>query len=92
IIEVRFKTPDENGRQTDVTGNYYACPLIVDDEGFDCRLLLSGRHLELGKTYQVPVKFMNWQLVQPRLHEGKSFILWEGKDVATGIIMHIETK
>lgn len=87
IIEVRFKTPEEQGRQTAVHGDYYGCPFIVDGEAFDCRLLLSGRRLELGKTYQVPVQFMNWQLVRPRLSAGKPFILWEGKDVATGKVV-----
>ena len=29
IIDVRFKTPEENGRQTAVTGDYYSCPFIV---------------------------------------------------------------
>jgi len=92
IIEVRFKTPEEHGRQTAVNGDYYGCPFIVDGEAFDCRLLLSSRRLELGKTYQVPVKFMNWQLVRPRLSEGKAFILWEGKAVATGKVVRLEVE
>jgi hypothetical protein len=82
------KTPEEHGRQTVVQGDYYGCP--VDGEAFDCRLMLSGRRLELGKTCHVPVKFMNWQLVRPRLSEGKSFILWEGKDIATGKAVCLE--
>ena len=90
IIEVRFKTPEEHGRQTAVQGDYYGYPFIVDGEAFDCRLMLSGCRLELGKTYQVPVKFMNWQLVRPRLSEGKSFILWEGKDIAIGKVVCLE--
>ncbi len=90
IIDVCFKTPEEHGRQTAVTGDYYSCPFIVDGEAFDCHLLLSGHPLELGKTYQVPVKFMNWSLVRARLSEGKSFILWEGKDVATGKVVCLE--
>jgi hypothetical protein len=90
IIEVRFKTPEEHGRRTAVQGDYYGCPFVVDGEAFDCRLLLSGRRLELGKIYQVPVKFMNWQLVRPRLSKGKSFVLWEGKDIATGKVVCLE--
>ena len=90
LIEVRFKASEEHGRQTAVHGDYYGCPFIVDDEAFDCRLLLSSRYLELGKTYQVPVKFMNWQLVRPKLSEGKAFILGEGKAVATGKVVRLE--
>jgi hypothetical protein len=33
---------------------------------------------------------MNWPLVRTRLSEGKSFILWEGKDVATGKVLCLE--
>ncbi len=90
IIEVRFKTSAEHGRQTTVHGDYYGCPFMVDNEAFDCRLLLHGRDLELGKTYQVPVTFMNWQLVRPRLSVGKAFMLWEGKHVATGKVVRLE--
>jgi hypothetical protein len=91
IIAVRFKTPEENGRQTAVHGDSYSCPCIVDGEAFDCRLLLAGRFLELGKTYQAPMKFMNWQLVRPRLSEGKAFSLWEGEDVAAGKVLYLAT-
>jgi hypothetical protein len=59
FIEVRFKTSAEGGRQTPITipahaGYYYDCPLFIDGEGFDCRILLKGVTLELGKTYDYP--------------------------------------
>lgn len=89
IIEVRFKMPNENGRQTAVSGDYYGCPLVIEGEAFDCRLLLAGRSLELGETNEVPVKFLNPQLVLPKLAVGKPIVLWEGKDVATGKVMRV---
>lgn len=90
IIEVRFKTPDEGGRQGDVTGGeFYGCPLFVEGEAFDCRLLLSGRTLQLGETYELPVKFLNPGLVLPKLSPGKSVKLWEGKDIATGKVVRL---
>ena len=58
IINVRFLTTAEGGRNTAVEGQFYACPLFVDNEGFDCRLLLEGRRLELGSAYEVPIKFL----------------------------------
>lgn len=96
IIEVRFKTTAEGGRLTAIGGtavvDYYACPFVIEGEAFDCRLLLGKRRLELGETYEVPVKFMSWQLVHPKLRAGASFALWEGKDVATGKVLRLQSK
>jgi hypothetical protein len=90
IIEVRFKTPDEGGRQGDVTGGeFYGCPLFVEGEAFDCRVLLSGRTLQLGETYELPITFLNPALVLPKLSPGKPVKLWEGKDIATGKIVRL---
>ena len=94
IIEVRFKTAAEGGRKSAVGGpevlvDYYSCPFVVDGDAFDCRMLLEHRVLELGKTYQVPVKFLSPQLVLPRLKEGKEFVLLEGKEVAAGKVLRV---
>jgi hypothetical protein len=94
IIKVRFSTPEEGGRRAAVQPSivdYYGCPFIVGGEAFDCRLLLQGRRLELGETYEIPVKFLNWRLVGPILAEGTPFVLREGEDVATGTVTRIVT-
>jgi hypothetical protein len=90
IIEVRFKMASEGGRQGDILGGeFYGCPLFVEGEAFDCRLLLSGRTLQLGETYELPVKFLNPALVLPKLLPGKSVKLWEGKEIATGKVVRL---
>jgi len=89
IINVRFLTPAEGGRNTAVEGQFYACPLFVDSEGLDCRLLLEGRRLELGSTYEVPVKFLYRELALPKLAVGKDVLLWEGRNVAKGRVVKI---
>jgi hypothetical protein len=91
-VKVRFKAAEEGGRQSAVGGDFYACPFLIDGKGFDCRLLLVGRRLELGETYEVPVKFLNLQEILPYLAEGQSFVLWEGKDVANGTVMSIHSR
>ena len=88
-IEVRFRTTEEGGRKTPVTGEFYACPLFIDGEPYDCRLLIKNKTLELGHTYEVPVKFLNRDLVVPKLFIGKNVILWEGRDVADGKVTRI---
>jgi hypothetical protein len=89
VIEVRFKTPSEQGRQGAIVGQVYGCPLIVDDEAFDCRIYLEGKTLELGKAYEVGVKFLNPQLALPHLSPGKAISLWEGREVATGKVKRL---
>jgi hypothetical protein len=63
------------GRNTAVEGQFYACPLFVDNEGFDCRLLMEGRRLELGSSHEVPVKFLYRELALPKLAVGKDVLL-----------------
>ena len=87
IIEVRFKKTTEGGRESAIVGDVYGCPLFVEGEGFDCRLLLTGKELQLGETYEIPVKFMNPDMVLPKLSIGKTITLWEGKDIATGKVV-----
>ena len=89
IIRVRFKKASENGRNSAVEGDFYACPLFIDGEAFDCRLLLTGTRLELGKYYDVPIKFLSRDLVISKLAVGKEVVLWEGKDVANGSIVSL---
>jgi len=89
VIQIRFKTTAEGGRRSDVASNVYGCPLFVDGEGFDCRLLLRDQTLHLGETYEVPIKFMNPDLILPKLVPGKSITLWEGKEIATGKVVRL---
>jgi len=89
IIEVRFKTTAENGRQGAITGEIYGCPLLVDNEAFDCRLYIKGQTLSLGETYKVGIKFLNPQLAMPHLLPEKTIGLWEGKEIATGKVVRL---
>ena len=94
IILVRFKTTAEGGRQSaivipDHSEKYYGCPLFIEGEAFDCRLLVQGKTLELGETYELPVQFLYPELALPKLSPGKSVRLWEGKDIAAGEVVRL---
>jgi hypothetical protein len=94
VIRVRFLTADECGRQTAIVipkdlDHHYGCPLFVDGEGFACRLLVTGRTIELGATYELPVKFLWPHNALPKLSLGKAVTLWEGKDIATGTVIKV---
>lgn len=88
-IEVRFRTTIEGGRKTPIIGDIYACPIFIDGEGYDCRLLIYGMKIDLGMPYEIPIKFLNRDLILPKLAIGKKIILWEGKDIADGKITKI---
>jgi hypothetical protein len=89
IISVRFKTNIEGGRRGNVvlTTQPYGCPIVVDEEMFESRFIITNMVLELGKTYELPVKFINPDIVLPKLSIGKTIMFWEGKIIATGKII-----
>lgn len=88
-IKIRFRTTAEGGRKTSVAGDFYGCPLIIDNEAYDCRLLIKDTTIELGQFYEIPVKLLNRGLALPKLYVGKKIMLWEGKEVADGEIIKI---
>jgi hypothetical protein len=91
IIKVRFKTTAEGGRQGPIIVDEtpYGCPLFVEGEAFDCRLLVSGQTLRLGAAYELPVKFLSPHLALSKLFPGKTVTLWEGKEIATGEVVRL---
>lgn len=88
-LNVRFKTSQEGGRNAPILGDFYSCPMFIDEEGFDCRLLVKGMLIELGQWYEVPVVFMNRDLVLSKLNVGKVVTFWEGKTVGVGKILKL---
>ncbi len=94
-IKVRFKTSEEGGRKTPVKRktplgpDFYGCPLMVDGKAYDCRLLIGDQEIELGKYYEIPVKFLAKNLALPNLAVGKNIILLEGKEIANGQVIKI---
>jgi hypothetical protein len=94
IIEVRFKTTGEGGRQNNIViaETPYGCPLFVDGEAFDCRLLLTGQTLVLGGTYELPIKMLRPDLALKKLSTGKTVSLWEGKEIATGKVVRLSSE
>jgi hypothetical protein len=94
-IKVRFKTSEEGGRKTSVKRkmplgpDFYGCPLVVDGKAYDCRLFIGDNGIELGKYYEIPVKFLDKDSALPNLSVGKNITLWEGKEVATGQVTKI---
>ena len=89
VIRVRLLTRAEGGRTIPVSGKHFGCPLIIDDEYFDCRLILMDMELQLGLSYDVPVVFLDAATVMPKLKIGKQLSLWEGKIIGHAKIMSV---
>jgi hypothetical protein len=94
-IKVRFRTSEEGGRKTSVKRktplgpDFYGCPLMIDGKAYDCRLFIGDNEIELGKYYEIPVKFLDKDLALPNISIGKDITLWEGKQVADGKVTRI---
>lgn len=86
---MRFFLAEEGGRSSEINGKFYGCPMLVDNEGFDCRLMLDGQSLKLGSTYEIAVKFLNKDLALPKLFSGKEFFYGREKKIARGSIVKI---
>ena len=90
VIRVRFLSTEDGGRESPIVGDKYGCPLMVNEEGFDCRFVLNKHsHFELGEVYEIPVKFLNPELALEALQEGAKITLWEGKVIARGMVIKI---
>jgi hypothetical protein len=79
------------GRAKAIPAARFGCPFVYDGEAFDCRLLLEQTHTALapGDCADVLIKFLNPDLVKPRLTPGAKFKLWEGGDFADGEVLTI---
>lgn len=80
-----FKT---GGRQGRIVAPKFKCPLLFEDELFECCLFLDQGHLDLGVTQAgIEIEFLHPELVVSRLKPGALFHLWEGKTIGYG---HVE--
>jgi hypothetical protein len=86
LIHVKFKTTEEGGRKSPLQKGIYSCPMIIDQEAFDCRILIKDDLVKLGQFYEFQVKFLNYSLVEKNISIGKKIALWEGKEVAVGVV------
>lgn len=87
VINARFLTPEEGGRNGAVQGIFYGCPLIKGGKAFDCRMLLAGQRIELGVTYQIPLKFLFSQDALQEIFVGDTVAIWEGHEVGSGVVI-----
>jgi len=89
VVSVRFLSSAEGGRQGDIMGQVYACPLFVAGRALDCRLLLREGRAVLGESYELPVAFLSPEEALATVNVGADVELWEGKTIARGRVLHV---
>ncbi len=91
VARVTMLTSDAGGKISAIPAVRYGCPLFINGQGFDCRLLLdqAGYGLEPGATAEVPIKFLYFDLVRNLLVPKTLFTLWEIRHFAEGEILQV---
>ena len=91
IAKVSMLPTDQGGKKKSIPPIQFGCPIQLDGEGFDCRLLLDqiGKGLAPGETIIVPIKFLYPELARPRLKLGLRFTLYEIGKIGDGEILEI---
>ena len=85
IIRVRLLTEEEGGRKGDIEEQKYSCPLFSNGKAYDCRFVKSvAFKYQLGKVYEIPVKFLRPDLVMEKLYIVAKISLWEGETIGEG--------
>jgi len=96
LIVVRFLLPEEGGLKHDIVSALpdgqpipFGCPLFVDGQGFDCRVMGEKTRFKLGEQYTLRIKFLSPDLALPHLAEGKKVELWGGRVIARGVVLSV---
>jgi hypothetical protein len=82
---------DAGGKAVTIPPVQFRCPLLINGELFDCRLLLNqtGTSLSPGRTADVPIKFLYLDLVRNLLMPGAKFALWDMQNFADGTVLEV---
>lgn len=90
-INVKFYKTEENGRKSPTSSDYFGTIFVIGSDYHDCRLFLNetGSILPGDCKFNVPVKFLCWDLVFPKLKIGSKFHLWDGRNIAEGEVSEI---
>lgn len=90
IADILFYKTSDGGRKSHIFGEFYACPIIINDVGYDCRINIKGKLIELGKCYELEITFLNRESAMKSIKVGKEFDIWEGKIIGKGAVKIIK--
>ena len=88
MAKVFLYLTENGGREGPTPDNRLACPMVIQNEMFDCWLLLDGiGSIAPGDTVVVPIIFTMPEIVLDILNPGDKFQLWEGRIVGEGVVL-----
>jgi hypothetical protein len=91
IARVTMYPSDAGGKSSAIPPVQFRCPLSINGELFDCRLLLNQAGVSLlpGCSTDIPIKFLYLDLVRDMLVPGAQFALWDMRNFAEGTILEV---
>jgi len=90
LAKVTFYSTEIGGRKGVTPHDIFGCPLEFDNEYFDARFdLTESGEVKPGTTVNLPVKFLNKELVKQKLSVGVKFKLWESGTIGEGEILEV---
>lgn len=88
IAELAFYSTESGGRQSPISLARFGCIFVYEGENFDCFVLLTkGQQVSPGDKAILPIKFLNPNLIKPRLTKGSRFKLRELRAIAEGTVL-----
>ena len=88
IAHIVLHNTNDGGRSIPTPSHQFRCPLKIEEELFDCALLLQGS-LRPGDEATVPIVFLSPKIVLPLLRVGSRFALWERGEIGVGTVEEI---
>ena len=84
-----FSRQEANPKTFPLCPPLYECPLYYNEQYYDCQLILDAFEdpIELGASFEAPIKFLWPQAIVPRLKYGDTFCLWENGVIGAGKII-----
>ncbi len=92
---IRFCRTEEGGLKASFrpydffTGEQHQLGYLMDIDGkyFDFRIFQAPIYIELGRSYEMMLKFLSPDIVSHRLSVGKKFTVWHSRMIAEGVVV-----
>ena len=68
---------------------YFSCPMMIDGEAYDGRIILRGKAINAGSTFEADIKFLDAIRAMPNLVIGKELFLWHGRVIGRAEVSRI---
>ena len=87
-----FSKQEANPKTFPLSPALYECPLYYNEQYYDCQVVLDrfAHQIEMGTSFEAPIKFQWPPGIVARLKTGDSFCLWEDGIIGEGKITAVQ--